>query len=501
MQTTAPYGYLPPPDSEIKVAATAAGLKLDAPEFIRDVCTIRAKGAFKDRSQLSAEINKLIERNPIRRSVEEEEVGKNKSVKNTVFTDPNTGNKFTTLSAATDSAVRHFTDLASQIVDAIQMLPSLDVPGGSPMHEAINLLKLLAEQQGSNNAQSGQGGENNFLQKLLSKQNLQQAKDNLDMAKSLSANERETLQQVANLKKQDEQGKGKGKGEDDVSPNGKQTPGESEGQMNEGTQTGDSAGGKAVIDAAVALTDKQMQQIVKVARRLKALSKLKTSKITKFAPDVQGDQVQNRLMRGFNEIGKVKAGDLALMSANKGLFRYRAVTSQLQIRERGIHMEKKQLLYMIVDCSGSMGDGGNYRINLAGGVLVNRLMAVAKGDATLYWRFFDTKLYECHFVANKEEAYGSIQKILKVENYAGGGTNFDQALQGAVDHIGKLRADGGEFVKPEIMIVTDGECHCRVKYGDLKGIKLHTALVADARVEELESLTTQSGGLFMRLAR
>lgn len=491
MQTTSPHGYLPPPDSEIKVAATTIGLKLDAPEFIRDVCTIRAKGEFKNPAQLTAEINKLMDRNPIRRSVETDDRG-GKSTKRTVFVDPNTGGKFDTLSAATDCATKHFMDLSRQITDAIQMLPSLEVPGGSPMHEAINLLKLLAEQQGKNSSEGGEGGENNFLQKLLSKQNLQQAKDNLDMAKGMSASERETLQQVSKLKKQSEQG-------EDGEKNGKKkSPAESD-KKSDGTETGDTAGGKAVIDAAVALTDKQMQQIVKVARRLKALSKLKTSKITKFSPDVQGDQVQNRSMRDFNELGRVKSSDLGMMSANKPLFMYRAATAQLQIRERGIHTEKKQLLYMIVDCSGSMGGEGSHRINLAGGVLVNRLMAVAKGDATLYWRFFDTRLYECHYVASKDEAYGSIQTILNVGNYAGGGTNFDNALQGAVDHIGKLRTDGGDFIKPEIMIVTDGECECRMKYSDLHGIKLHTALVADCSIQALESLTTQSGGLFMRL--
>jgi uncharacterized protein with von Willebrand factor type A (vWA) domain len=107
-------------------------------------------------------------------------------------------------------------------------------------------------------------------------------------------------------------------------------------------------------------------------------------------------------------------------------------------------------------------------------------MAVADGDATLYWRFFDTKSYDVTYVTNQEDAYASINTVLNEENFTGGGTNFDVALTDAVEHIMSMK-ETVSFTKPEIMLVTDGACGSNFSYSNLKGVKLHTAFVSDER--------------------
>lgn len=133
---------------------------------------------------------------------------------------------------------------------------------------------------------------------------------------------------------------------------------------------------------------------------------------------------------------------------------------------------------------------------MAAGILVNRLMAVAKGDATVYWRFFDTVAHECTFVDNKEKAQQSISKILEQGNYDGGGTNFDVALNTAVEHIESLK-ESVKFAKPEIFMVTDGGCSCHVKRDGLKGIKLHAGIVSHEYSRDLHNLVGATGGAYI----
>jgi uncharacterized protein with von Willebrand factor type A (vWA) domain len=166
------------------------------------------------------------------------------------------------------------------------------------------------------------------------------------------------------------------------------------------------------------------------------------------------------------------------------------------IRERGRFFERKQLLYVLVDCSGSMVEEGGRRINMAAGILVNRLMAVAKGDATVYWRFFDTQAHEVTFVDDKSKAQESIAKILETEQYGGGGTNFDAAISSATEHIESLK-ETMKFAKPEIFMVTDGGCRCSIKREQLKGIKLHAGIVADEHSQQLQKLVGETGGAYI----
>lgn len=489
MQIIQSAGYLPPSDHEIKAAAIENGVDIDVPDFVRDVCSLRAGGSIKSMEQLDEAMEYELKKKPITT------VKDHRNPKKVLFQRHDiTHASYEKYSEAKTAFFHDHLKLSSTIQYALNTVNrQSDVLGDTPMYQALNLIKLLqAQAQGGEGEGEGAGNngqsENEILQKLLSKKNIDKANQAIQEAKSMNKSEREMLETISKLKKA---------GSD---PSKKPGAGGGTGIADPDTdEEGPGGPGNEIMQAALNLTDKQLALAVKVSRKLQSISKLKTSKITKFIPDSQESEVRNRAMKNFDEFGKLKPSQFASMPAAPGLFRYKAVTNQLLIRERGKYSEKQQLLYVVVDSSGSMREEEGRRIALAAGVLINRLMAVAKGDAKVYWRFFDDKCYPCSYIEHKEQAYGTITDILNTKNFSGGGTNFDMAIKEAVSHIETLQ-DTMNLGRPEIFMVTDGACHCATQFKDLKGIKLHAAYVSDDTCYELSSLSKQSGGVVLELA-
>jgi uncharacterized protein with von Willebrand factor type A (vWA) domain len=485
MQTTISHSYLPPTDALIQLAADNVELKIKTPDFVRDVCNIRANGRFLTAEELMQVAEKELESKPIVYQAGTQAKGKITKAK---FKDPFTTAEYASYQQAKDAVFARHAKTASNIRTAIEMLPTMEVPGATPLLEAINLIKLLAEQQSQNTDANSNTDESSSISQLVNPANLSKAKQALSEAKNMSQQERTLLEKIAELKKKIEQ-----------NTENKPSAGLGGTAVASGTMVGDTATGKSILETAIRLSDKQMRNALKISRKLKSVSKLRVSKLTKFEPDVQADEVRNRSMKSYSELGKIKSSQFSSMISAPGVFKYRAATNQYMIRERGKYTEKKQLLYMLIDCSGSMVEDDGDRISLAAGVLINRLMAVADGDATLYWRFFDTKSYDVTYVTNQEDAYASINTVLNEENFTGGGTNFDVALTDAVEHIMSMK-ETVSFTKPEIMLVTDGACGSNFSYSNLKGVKLHTAFVSDERSHHIENLTIEAGGVVLHLA-
>jgi uncharacterized protein with von Willebrand factor type A (vWA) domain len=363
-------------------------------------------------------------------------------------------------------------------------MPLLDVPGNTPLERSVNLINLLVKQRYGKNGPPANGHSDDMLKNLLSKENIEKAKQNLDTARNLSADEQDLLSQIADLKNKPEQ-------EEHTSSSGCGGQG-----ISSGDDTNFTAKGKRILKNAMQLADSRLAEILAVSRKMKSFSKLRTSKIQEFTPDVEGSQVRNRTMQNYGELARMKASQYADKVYTPHLFNYRSVTQQYMIRERGRFLEKKQLLYLLVDCSGSMTEDGSSRINMAAGILINRLMAVTKGDANVYWRFFDTVAHDVTFVDDKFKAQASISKILEQGQYEGGGTNFDNAILSAVEHIESLK-ETMKYAKPEIFMVTDGGCHCSLNRKDLKGTKLHVGVVAAEQPHQLKALAGATGGAYI----
>jgi len=481
MKTTVATGYIAPSDKEVSAMSENIGLNLKAPDFIKDVCNIQAEGRFMTHHELTYSAQKMLAKTPIKQLREKNKIH---------YVRPDNNVAFSSYAEAEDSFTKEHFQLADQVRHAINELPSMEIPG-SPLTQAVGLLKLLAEQMNSNNKEGdgeGNGGnENQFLQKLLSKSNIDQAKKTLKDVQAMSGKERDLLKTLKDLKKN------KDKPENQKSS-------DNGGEVSDGTMTGESDKGKEIIEAASALSDRMLRRAIQLSRKLKSVSKLKTSKITEFKEDPMENDIKSRNIKSLNELGRIRHSQFALRKAAPGLFSYRAVTQQLTTKYRGKYTDKKQLLYALIDCSGSMRVQDGSRIASAAGILINRLMAVTEGDAEVYWRFFDTRCHAVNIAKTKDEAYESIRTVLNEGAYNGGGTNFDEAIKTSVEHIKELQiTSGNQLVKPEIFLVTDGECSCRTTVKDLQGIKLHSALVYHTQEEELRNITVQSGGAYLEL--
>lgn len=480
MQITVAPGYLPPSDIAIKTVADQAGIKLKVPDFVRDVCNISAGGNFIPQEEINSRIEAEWSRTIIRREF---------TGKKTRFIRGDNNKSYNNFLDARKSFFQEKEKLAQRVRSAIDSMQNMDVPGGSPLEQSVNLIDLLLKQRFGTKPEPETGAPNSacdddVLSELLDVENMQRAKENLQTAQNMSADEQDLLDQIAELKEKKE------------NRTNDSTSGQGGKGVGDGTLKGFTAKGKTILRNAMHLADGQMAEILKVSRKMKAFSKLRTSKIQEFTPDVEGNQVRNRVMSHYGELPRIKSAQYADKAVTPHLFNYRSVTNQYMIRERGRFLEKKQLLYVLVDCSGSMQDDGYQRINKAAGILVNRLMAVAKGDATVYWRFFDTMAHEVTFVDDKAKAQDSIAKIIDSGAYSGGGTNFDVALNSAVEHIESLKGTVN-FAKPEIFMVTDGGCRCSLKREDLKGIKLHAGIVSNEHSGELQRLVGATGGAYI----
>jgi len=155
-----------------------------------------------------------------------------------------------------------------------------------------------------------------------------------------------------------------------------------------------------------------------------------------------------------------------------------------------------QLLYMLIDCSGSMNEPS--RIGTAVALLTNRLVAVSRGDASLYYRFFDSAAHSEVSATDKNGATSALASVMR-GHYSGGGTSIDTAIRSGVTGIERILKDN-PLIKPELNIVSDGEDSVRIGLPDLHGIKLHVFLVGGRRNEKLERLALASGGMVLCIA-
>ena len=251
----------------------------------------------------------------------------------------------------------------------------------------------------------------------------------------------------------------------------------------------------AKVDLAKDLSGDDLRaKIASISRMLSNLSAMKASKKKEVKADPDGRDVRYRSMQDLTELPRMGAGDRALLAKNKTLFYHRVANRAVQVRERITITDQKQLLYLLLDCSGSMGEDG---FATAGGALMNRLTAVVKEEAELYWRLFDVDVHKEHYASNKEEARKSMD-VLRRGSFSGGGTNIQRAITAACDRIEELTDGNSKLGKPQVLIVTDGEDGVNADM-ELKGITVHVLLANKGSNESLEKLAKKSGGLFLKM--
>lgn len=183
---------------------------------------------------------------------------------------------------------------------------------------------------------------------------------------------------------------------------------------------------------------------------IKNLAILNTkSKITsKKNPDV------NKIvqMTNYREVSKMQSlSDMLLPT-----FKYRLATKQLRIKER-INSEK-QALILLIDDSGSM----SYQPKMVWvkSLVLNRLDAVAKGEAELIIAWFVTSIDFGNSVkiTTKEQAIEFIKKDF-YGLFNAGATNIENAVREACNCVKKNKFGRHLLngIRPQIVVINDGD--------------------------------------------
>lgn len=400
--------YLLPDEQEMKAMARQAEVKHYPTDLVEDFCNLQSGGYCVSEETLSQNLKRRLGSNE----------GEN---------------------------YRHHYRYEQNIQQFLTALDRDNIPGHSPLEQAMNLLKILGGRE-STRPDPGSGAipELNYNNPAQLAQEVNQA---IKQASALSPSDKAHLG---------------GAGGD------------------KGTGTSD----ELVELAKDLFTGKA--ELLRIARMLERSTVMKTMRERAPVYDPEGTEVHRRPIAHLGELHRLPQAEWVL-PANYRM--YRAITHQAQIRERVHYTDKKQLLYMIIDCSGSMGQE---RIYKAGGVLCNRLDGVRDGDAELYVRHFDTRLYEEFHAAKPEDIAPILQHFTR--RHSAGGTEIGGCAIQAVDRIHELMANGLMY-KPELVIVTDGgDDVSALTIDKLRGIRLH-AFIVDAANDDLVSIARRTGGV------
>ena len=227
---------------------------------------------------------------------------------------------------------------------------------------------------------------------------------------------------------------------------------------------------------------------LKVSRKLETLSKIKVSKYMETKEDPHGTDIQQRAIKNFSEIQKIPKTEWLLPETYRN---YKIATRAIQVKERITKTHKQQLLYLLIDCSGSMAGERSCK---AGGVLMNRLKAVVKGDAQIYVRFFDTQLSEKEYFAGSAKEAKSLIEMFEKKEFNGGGTNISGCIEKSIERINEI-TKSKSLTRPELVITTDGEDSvARLKRKDFGETRLHSIIVENNNPNLLK-LARQTGGV------
>jgi Mg-chelatase subunit ChlD len=439
LRTNPPATYIPPTREEMKEAAKEVGLGSFSRDLVADLCNLAAGGSVKPPSAYRDEIVRRAEETLPAADYRGEWV---------LPKGGTTKNRGQAVTAQVEKAMRYH----QNVTDFLGTVELDKFPGESPLEQAMNLLKLLSKKEGGQGG--GEGGEplpifqeNDNSEKVG--QDLNQLMDDVE---SMSWDEASMLSP------------------DKITENG-----DGDEEISSMDLAEDMLRGKDVM--------------LEISRHLDKLTRMQVRKSKKQEPDPAGDSVRTRPIAHLGEMNRLVKPEWALPATYR---LYRMVTHASQVRERVTTIEKKQLLYIIIDCSGSMGSGK--RIFKAGGILMNRLKAVIAGEAELYVRLFDTSLREEHHASTPEEAQELIRHFTE-KNYSGGSTDISGCARAAQQRIGEIEAQGSTY-KPELVIVTDGDDKISLSAKEFSGTKLH-AFVVDTKNDALCKLAQATGGVGM----
>lgn len=439
-RTSPPVTYLSPSAEEMRETAKKVSLGSYSRDLVTDLCHLAAGGKINPPSSYRSQVQERVEA-----QLPAPDSRGRWSLKSGSYT----SDRQQVLAEKLEQSLRYH----QNVCDFLQTVELEKFPGQSPLEQAMNLLKLLSKKQGGQGG--GEGGEplpiftdNDQSEKVA--EDLNHLMDEID---SLSEDEKELLDPNQDA------GAGKGEnGDDDL---------------------------QKMKVAEDFLRGKEL--MLQISRNLDKLTRMQVRKSKKQEPDPAGDSVRNRPIAHMGEMSRLVKSEWALPSTYRN---FRMITHTSFVRERVTTIEKKQLLYIIIDCSGSMGSG--QRIFKAGGILMNRLKAVIEGEAELYVRLFDTSLKQEYHASTPAEAKELIRHFTE-KNYSGGSTDISGCARAAQKRIEEIIAAGATY-RPELVVITDGEDSINLTMKDFQGTKMH-AFVVECDNTALTDLAIATGGV------
>jgi hypothetical protein len=161
-------------------------------------------------------------------------------------------------------------------------------------------------------------------------------------------------------------------------------------------------------------------------------------------------------IRDSKDLFKLLPGQLALPADT---FYMKYAKKELLCREFMIRQDKRQLVYILMDVSGSMqGD----RAICAMSIALSLLRRVATNGDHYHMRMFEDRPHALMSASTKEEAQELCKKLLHM-SFPGGGTDIQLAVLQAVDDIKKAKVKDKldkvelDLKNCQILTLTDGE--------------------------------------------
>ena len=446
LRTSTPSTYLLPTSEEMRAAADAVGLRSFSRDLVADLINLAAGGEINPPSSYRAQVlGEVEEKLPAPDSDGEWKLSSGRWTKDR--------------QEAVNDRLNRAMAYHQAVSDFLETVDLSRFPGQTPLQQAMSMLKLLSQEEGG----SG-GGENGeqlpiFVDNDNPEKTAKQLSDIMDEVDSLSQDEQELLDPDGNWR------------------DGHQENGSNE-SLNRLKVAEDLLAGK--------------QEILDISRNLDKLSKMQVHRQKKVEADPDGAEIQTRPLKGLSELARVSKTAWATRQQSGTYFLYQAISGQLQVRERVTCQDRKQVIFILVDGSGSMGSG--HRHYTASGVVMNRIKAVINGDAEVYLAVFDDRMYDPSHAATPEEAKALMKKFMG-KNFSGGSTNIAAAIKAAYDFIQEEMKTRDDIYRPEIVVLTDDDSSVsKLKKSDIPGTKVH-GFAMETKNQSLVEFCKSTGGV------
>lgn len=432
---TIPSNQNPPPTvEEFKIEAQKIDLKKYSVELATDLCNLAGGGKTTSPSQFRDIVQKQI----IKKLEPKDGDGEWK-----LHNHPRKG--YTKeLSEVIDDRLPNAMSYHQNVIDFIKTIDLEKFPGQTPIEKAMGVLKLMSQNSECGGTEAG-GIQLPIFSDANSSQNL--AKDineTIEMMDGLSQEEIDLMDPEDNFFYDKEGAR--------VNEDRKLSKREIAYEMQGG-----------------------LKEVLQVSRKLDKLSPMKLASSRKMEADPAGSRIRNRRMRDLSELSKINVASWMDMKVSKSYFWYKAVENNYKGQEKAEVIEKKQVVFILVDGSGSMSEGNKHL--RSSGIVMNRLKGVLKGDAVVFLTLYSQSISTVYKVETPEDARQMMAKYV-YENFDGGGTDTANCLRQAYNYIkNELENPSSSnytFYKPEIILITDEDNSIKnIKTEEMPGVKVH----------------------------